>query len=309
MATVNVIPTPEARHVAEGLEKIDGIHVLMPEKHHTHGYKFRNGDPYHRVPGLGQVEGPCVILSSSEFGDANQALRVQQAAYAIEDVRGKNKWLGQTIAFPLDYPFARQDRVFETGEVAAAKWFTDSLFAKPHQVSRIIGLDVHFDDPGSTDAWHRTAYYAARMQMETAVPFLIAAVREKHGDEVIPLSPDAGGYRRTGLPQAFHKNRLPGGKTTYTPIDNLDNLVSGKRVVLVDDMIDSGGTTRDEGELLRNAGASFVVAAATHLIQAKGYTEARKTCDDVIVTNTIRHEGVPAIDATALIGNIIKKYA
>ncbi len=65
--------------------------------------------------------------------------------------------------------------------------------------------------------------------------------------------------------------------------------VSGKTAVLVDDMIDTGGTITEAARLLRKEGARQVYACATHAVFSPPATQRMidSVFEEVIVTNTI----------------------
>lgn len=107
----------------------------------------------------------------------------------------------------------------------------------------------------------------------TAVPALCHALAGRHGrtlDDTVVVSPDAGRVpmandyaQRLGLPLVvLHKKRESG---TETAVTHLVGDVRGRRCLLVDDMISTGGTLVESVRALREAGArdEFLVAA-TH---------------------------------------------
>jgi ribose-phosphate pyrophosphokinase len=65
--------------------------------------------------------------------------------------------------------------------------------------------------------------------------------------------------------------------------------VKGKTAVLVDDMIDTGGTISEAARLLKKEGAKEVYACATHAVFSPPATERLSSgiFEEVIVTNTI----------------------
>ena len=111
------------------------------------------------------------------------------------------------------------------------------------------------------------------------------------------VSPDAGrikvaeqwSSRLGGAPLAFiHKTR-----DVDTPNESVANRVvgdvNGRICVLVDDMIDTGGTVVKATEALMNDGAAGVVIAATHAILSEPAVDRLKNCPakEIVVTNTL----------------------
>jgi ribose-phosphate pyrophosphokinase len=123
-------------------------------------------------------------------------------------------------------------------------------------------------------------------------------VLKKYGDQSLAVvSPDAGrikvaeqwSSRLGNRPLAFiHKTR-----EVNRPNESMANRVVGEvrdRVcVLVDDMIDTGGTVVKAADALLDAGAADVVIVATHAILSGPAVDRLKNCraGEVIVTNTL----------------------
>jgi len=65
--------------------------------------------------------------------------------------------------------------------------------------------------------------------------------------------------------------------------------VEGRTCILIDDMIDTGGTIASAVQVLHDAGATDVIIAATHGVLSGPATERLSTCGarEVIVTNTL----------------------
>jgi ribose-phosphate pyrophosphokinase len=131
-----------------------------------------------------------------------------------------------------------------------------------------------------------------------ALPILSDYVKEKYGDQRLAVvSPDAGrikvaeqwSNRLGGAPLAFiHKTRDI-DRPNETVANRVVGDVAGRVCVLVDDMIDTGGTITNAAEALTKAGAAGVVIAATHAILSDPAVDRLKNCSasEVVVTNTL----------------------
>ncbi len=131
-----------------------------------------------------------------------------------------------------------------------------------------------------------------------ALPILSEYVAQKYGDQQLAVvSPDAGRIRVAeewsnrlgGAPLAFiHKTRDI-TRPNETVANRVVGLVKGRICVLVDDMIDTGGTITKAADALMADGAAGVIIAATHAILSGPAIDRLKNCSavEVIVTDTL----------------------
>jgi ribose-phosphate pyrophosphokinase len=131
-----------------------------------------------------------------------------------------------------------------------------------------------------------------------AQPLLIGYIKENYGNsDVVVVSPDSGRVRIAekwadslgGVPLAFiHKTRDP-LVPNRVKSNRVVGEVQGKTCVLIDDMIDTGGTIAAAVNLLHEDGAKNVVIAATHGVLSEPAAERLADCGacEVIVTNTL----------------------
>ena len=124
---------------------------------------------------------------------------------------------------------------------------------------------------------------------------MIDYLASKQLSDIVVVSPDVGGVARA---RAFAKKL---GDAPLAIIDkrrqahnvaevlNVIGDVSGKTAVLVDDMIDTGGTLSEGARLLRQEGARQVYACATHPVFSPPASERLSSgyFEEVIVTNTV----------------------
>ena len=117
------------------------------------------------------------------------------------------------------------------------------------------------------------------------------------GADFAVVSPDAGrikvaeqwSRRLGGAPLAFvHKTRDI-NRPNETVANRVVGDVAGRLCVLVDDMIDTGGTITKAADVIMAAGATGVVVAATHAILSGPAPDRLSACAavEVIVTNTL----------------------
>ncbi len=109
--------------------------------------------------------------------------------------------------------------------------------------------------------------------------------------------PSAGPTRLGGAPLAFiHKTRDPNVPNEVSA-NGVVGDVDGRTCVLVDDMIDTGGTIAKAAEALFDAGAADVVVAATHAVLSGPAVDRLKNSriSEVIVTDTLPIADGPAV--------------
>ncbi len=192
-----------------------------------------------------------------------------------------------TVVLPF-YGYARQDKKHRGREPISARLMAD-LF-KTAGADRLMAIDLH--------TAQIQGFFDGPVDHLMAMPILSDYVKEKYGHEDLAVvSPDAGrikvaeqwSSRLGGVPLAFiHKTR-----DTTAPNKSVANRVvgevSGRTCVLVDDMIDSGGTIAQAADALMAEGASSVIIAATHAIFSDPAVErlGASVAREVIVTNTL----------------------
>jgi ribose-phosphate pyrophosphokinase len=192
-----------------------------------------------------------------------------------------------TVVMPY-YGYSRQDKKHRGREPISARLIAD-LF-KTAGADRLMSVDLHADQI--------QGYFDGPVDHLVALPILSKYVRDKYGTEPLAVvSPDAGrikvaetwSKRLGGAPLAFiHKTR-----DITRPNESVANRVvgevTGRTCILVDDMIDTGGTITKAADALIRAGAADVIIAATHAILSGPAIDRLKNCHarEIIVTNTL----------------------
>jgi ribose-phosphate pyrophosphokinase len=192
-----------------------------------------------------------------------------------------------TVVMPY-YGYSRQDKKHRGREPISARLIAD-LF-KTAGANRLMSVDLHADQI--------QGYFDGPVDHLVALPILSKYVRKKYGTERLAVvSPDAGrikvaeqwSKRLGGAPLAFiHKTRDI-TRPNETVANRVVGEVTGRTCILVDDMIDTGGTITKAADALIAAGAADVIIAATHAILSGPAVDRLKNCNarEVIVTNTL----------------------
>ncbi|MFG2037479.1 ribose-phosphate diphosphokinase [Dactylosporangium sp. NPDC048998] len=192
-----------------------------------------------------------------------------------------------TVVLPF-YPYARQDKKHRGREPISARLVADLL--KTAGANRILTVDLHtaqiqgfFDGPVdhlfamNTLAGHIDAKYAGRPITVVAPDSGRVRVAERWTD------------RLGGCPLAFiHKTRDP-SKPNQVVANRVVGEVEGRVCLIVDDMIDTGGTIVSAADILFSEGAAEVVVAATHAVLSDPACERLdgSRISEVVVTNTL----------------------
>ena len=207
----------------------------------------------------------------------------------------------KTVTLVIPYVgYARQDRVFKPGEPESAKIMAKHL---DMACDRVITIDIHKEavlDYFSCD----------HVDLKAA-----AAIADYFKDKKIDivLSPDIGAAGRAkdvgdrmGLPyDHLEKTRLSGTEVRIAPA-KVD--CTGKRVLIVDDMISTGGTIVAAAQALREAGAESVAVACTHGVFVNNAIEklTGSALDAVLCCNTLENQ-VSHISVAPLIAAAIRE--
>lgn len=200
--------------------------------------------------------------------------------------------------------YARQDKVFRPGEPLSVKFVLEAL--RDAGVDRIFTVTSHcqrdrprLDAPlpvYNADGFHAIGEYLRRRQFEK--PFIIGADRSM-SSTVAKLAASLG---TDGMSMEKHRD-LDTGYLTMKGVAEAE----GRHVVIVDDMISSGGTMLKAIERARESGARQVSVACVHLLASPEITQKiASLCDQFIVTDTIENPAI-TVSVVPLVGREIQQ--
>ena len=182
------------------------------------------------------------------------------------------------------YGYARQDERFNKGEPLSAKVMVDHI---QMNADKVILVDIH--NHAMLD-WFDEAEV-----VDTHAAPAIGRFYKDQGIDLV-LAPDEGALKRAGwVAEVLNcewdylvKTRLSGTNVHMTP-KNID--AKNKKVLIVDDIISTGGTIVAATEELRRLGARSVSAACTHGLFVGGALDRlKKYCDKITAANTLESE-------------------
>jgi ribose-phosphate pyrophosphokinase len=248
----------------------------------TSAYEFANSEMYVRYED--SVRGSDAFVLQSHTAPVNEWI-MEHLLMVDALKRASAKRI--TVVMPY-YGYSRQDKKHRGREPISARLIAD-LF-KTAGADRLMSVDLHTDQI--------QGYFDGPVDHLVALPILSKYVRNKYGTEQLAVvSPDAGrikvaeqwSKRLGGAPLAFiHKTR-----DITRPNESMANRVvgevAGRTCILVDDMIDTGGTITKAADALIAGGAADVIIAATHAILSGPAVDRLKNCHarEIIVTNTL----------------------
>ncbi|WP_114907241.1 ribose-phosphate diphosphokinase [Ornithinimicrobium murale] len=248
----------------------------------TDAYSFANSEIYVRFDE--SVRGCDAFVIQSHTAPVNEWI-MEHLIMVDALKRASAKRI--TVVLPF-YGYARQDKKHRGREPISARLMAD-LF-KTAGADRLMAVDLHTSQI--------QGFFDGPVDHLMALPILSSYVRKHYGKEELAIvSPDAGrikvaeqwSQRLGGAPLAFiHKTRDI-TRPNQSVANRVVGEVAGRTCILVDDMIDSGGTICQAADALMKDGANSVVIAATHPIFSGPAVErlSNSVAREVVVTNTL----------------------
>ncbi len=272
-------------------------------------------------------------LTLSRFPDGETLVKIE------EDVRGKDCFIVQSTCPPVNdnlmellicidclrrasakritavipyYGYARQDRKSEGRTPITAKLVANMLTTAG--VNRVVTMNLHADQI--------QGFFDIPVDHLTAAPVLAKHFIARNDNNSVLVSPDVGNVKlgndfatRIGTDQAvIDKRRISGDSTIAV---NIIGDVSGKTVLMFDDMITTAGTICEAAKLVRKHGATDVYVGATHGVFAGPALEriSQANLNEVVVTDTVeistrigeRLKNLTVLSVSELVGEAIRR--
>ncbi len=192
---------------------------------------------------------------------------------------------GRITAVIPYYGYGRQDRKVQPRVPISSKLVADIIEAAG--ASRVITIDLH--------AGQIQGFFKIPVDNLYATPVLLDYIKNNYPiDNLVIVSPDAGGVERA---RSFAK-RLNSSlaiidkrreEANVCEVMNVIGDVTDRDTLILDDMIDTAGTTVQAAEILMKNGAQRVFVACTHAVLSGAAVERinNSGIEEVIVTNTI----------------------
>ena len=212
------------------------------------------------------------------------------------------------IAVMPYYGYARQDRKDQPRVAIGAKLKANMLMAAG--VDRIMTMDFHADQI--------QGFFEVPVDHLYASTLFLKEIEKLPSDNIVIAAPDVGGAKRAnsyskrlncGLALCHKHRKKPNEVAEMTVIGD----VSGKDVLIIDDMCDTAGTLTKAADLLMDKGALSVRAFCTHaVLSGPAYDRINASqLTELIVTDTIPLNGksdkIRIITVADLFSDVIKK--
>ncbi len=287
--------------LAEQVAELLDIEISPSEVKH-----FADGEVMARP--LVPVRGKTVYIINSTSTPV--AERIMELLIFIDGL--KNAKAKEIVLISPYFGFCRQDRIARAGEPLSAK-----LVAKLYVnagVNHFITVDLHtpqtegffdctVDDLSPTPLFGE---YFRKILWDREVPY----------EDVTVVSPDHGSLHRardlaSEIPNsslAIIDKRRPAPNTAE--VVNVIGNIKGQICIIIDDIIDTGGTIVASTKALYDRGAKDVIVAATHGVLSNGAIEKLKDAgvSHICITNSIEKgaAGVDVISIAPMIAGLIK---
>jgi ribose-phosphate pyrophosphokinase len=270
---------------------------------------------------------PVLTVDVKEFSDTETKFRLD------ESVSGSSILLVQSTSPPVDknymqiflaahhlsqegakvhavipyMGYARQDKQFLRGEVVSLGVISHLL--RSSGVGRVTTVDMHSAEG--------LALFRMPIYSVSAIPSLVQYIkRNQKLSSPVVISPDFGSSKRTeafatlygAVHLQFSKERDRVTGEVKIEAGSLD--VKDRDVIIVDDIISTGGTVRAAAEKLRRAGSGKIVVACIHpLLIGDAYERVMESgVDEIIGTNTVPSK-VSKVDATEPLASYLRTLA
>jgi ribose-phosphate pyrophosphokinase len=247
---------------------------------------FANGEIYVRFDE--SVRGVDAFVIQSHCPPINEWI-MEQLIMVDALKRGSAKRITAVIPF---YPYGRQDKKHKGREPISARLIADMF--KTAGADRILTVDLH--------TAQIQGFFDGPVDHLFAQNVLCDYLSEHYGsNEITVVSPDSGRVRLAekwaqqlgNRPIAFiHKTRDP-DKPNQAVANRVVGEAKGRLCVVIDDMIDTGGTVAGAVQVLKDGGAKEVIIAATHGVLSDPAID-RTTQNGMKPGLNGRHERLPA---------------
>ena len=253
---------------------------------------FSDGEVYCRY--ADSIRGADLFIVASIAGNDEEGMTVNDSLMELMVMvhAAKHASAHRIIAVTPWYGYSRQDKKSAPREPISARLVAEVL--ETAGIDRLVTMDLH--------AGQMQGFFSKPVDHMTAMPILTQFVADQlAGQDLVIIAPDAGRVKlvrkfaqKVGAPYALLEKERPTHQVAE--IGYVIGDVKDKVAVIVDDIIDTGGTLSAAAQTVLDEGASKVYAVATHgVFSGSAYeTLAASPLAGIVVTDTIPlRDGAP----------------
>lgn len=256
--------------------------------------KFPDGERYIRIGG--NVEPDAVVVQSTGYPQDQNLIELFLILKTLKNLGAENL----KVVIPY-FGYGRQEKRFKSGEAISAQVVAELL--EKSGASEILSINLHED--GLRDLFNIPVHNIS------AMPLIAEYIMENYNEPVI-IAPDKGAQVSAleiadimGCESDYlEKTRLSPEKVE-TKTKNLD--VHDRQVVIIDDIISTGGTIVNAYNILHESGASKIAVSCAHpvLVEDALLRMYAAGVDEVFATDTLQSD-VSTISVAPLIADFIR---
>lgn len=208
------------------------------------------------------------------------------------------------------YGYARQDRKDQPRVAISAKLVANLITVAG--ANRVLTMDLH--------AGQIQGFFDIPLDHLFASPVIIDYFKRLKIEDLTVVSPDMGSVqmaravaKRLGAPLALVDKRRP--KPNVSEVMNVIGEVEGRNLIILDDLVDTGGTIVEAAAALKGKGAKQIYVGCTHGILSGNALERiqNSAITELVVTNTVplvdgkKDDKVRILSVAPLLGEAIRR--
>lgn len=231
-----------------------------------------------------KVKGKKVFCLGSSFPPADNLLELLILINTLK-VNGAKKI---TAIIPY-FGYSRSDYIYTPGASLNAKLMAEMV--KLAGADKVIVVDLHSKNVEK--------FFTVPLARLSAMPILAEATRKMKIKDMAIASPDLGGVDRAkefakilGIKNIIKIEKCR-PKPDQARVTKIEGDIKNKNVIIVDDMIQTGGTVINAAAALKKKGAKDIYVAATHMLYtgpAVANLLKTKNIKQVLATNTVQSD-------------------
>ncbi|MBN2043032.1 MAG: hypothetical protein JW754_04480 [Candidatus Aenigmarchaeota archaeon] len=313
---VLIIPTQQARHISDKIRhdmECPGFEFTYVGGNMDGQDEFPDREIYAAVPEIEKIDGKHVVVlhggaprpNSSELRLFHTLRAINKPIDGGRDTRGRKFQKSLNVkpktlnVFFTYFTGGKQDWVDRKGAINAAELYLD-MCKRYFGVGHFFTIDGHF----VLDKWAKK-YPITNV---SAIDLLVKAAIKDGFTGYDIYGPDEGSLRM-GIDKKLDKVRV----SVYKDIlknkpEELRAMIGGRKVYLVDDLLQTGGTLERGINSIWDAGAEDIIVGVTHLRQTQGYNRIRSNVSKLYSTDTNPGNPFANVSVSELVKDTIGDY-